>query len=306
MSGISVTSLSFKTRQDLSVGVDIAAAVTLMGITGVPTFYINNRSQADGVWTVECLDRCAFLDVEINTSGWQPDSAGRYNISSFIGGLRSLGFTSVSLPYTSAYIARTAIDGKTYQTVLQEMSEVYCGFFCCTYLDELQFVSYNSAVTADTAEAWSRIHENGTFRYTAVSVQNGARASKAGSGTPALDINNELADPSSMSTYADLILTTFTGWSVDNYISSLTVFPAVGGTITFGNTTLRATRAEGRIVGNKLLISAGGDIPQYGEINRKGLLQRRLDDMVSTTKVYNNLKVTPQGVIAVPNPAQNS
>jgi hypothetical protein len=294
VSGISTTSLRFRTTYDMEYAGQ-AAAVGLSGLGDLPTFYIDRRRSSDGIWTVECLDRTAFLDVPIDTDGWAK-SGGRYSTSAVAAGLRALGFSSVALPYTAAYIPCTAVDGMTYQGLLQEMSEVYTGFFAIGSGDALTFTPYGSVTSQDVAVEWSRIERSGTFTYGRVELSNGTQTASVGSGAFPLEISGELVDVQSAGSYQSLTQTVFTGWSVDNCIGTYGQMPYIGGTMTFGSETLRITRADGRVVGDRLIISAGGDIPQYGEINRKGLLQRRLDEMVSTTKRYGTgMMTTYQG-----------
>lgn len=296
ISGISCTSMTFRTTYDMEY-VPQAGSVVLTGISGLPTFYIDKRTKSDGIWTVECLDRAAFLDRPITGLTASGDTYSMSAVQSRCA--VECGLSSVGLPsaVTSMSVPKSSIDGKTYQQLLQEISEVYCGFFYISGGTALSFQSFSQTLDTDTATDWSRIMDNGEFGYGCVNVTNGSRTNKIGSGAFELDINNEFADTTETSLYYSLTQTTFYGWSTDSYIGS-GVMPQVGARITFGSTVLRATRLDAHITGNKLVISAGGDIPQYGEINRKGLLQRRLDDMVSTTKVYGNGKMTPyQGYV---------
>ena len=41
-----------------------AAEVVLTGVSGLPKYYIDSRTQSDGIVTVTCLDRMAFTDEE--------------------------------------------------------------------------------------------------------------------------------------------------------------------------------------------------------------------------------------------------
>lgn len=292
--------MTFRTAYDMAY-VPQAGYAILNGVYGLPTFYIDKRTKNNGIWTVECVDRAAFLDRPITGLTATGDTYSMSAIQSRCAA--ECGFTSVEFPSAvlSASVPKASIDGKTYQQLLQELSEVYCGFFFVSGGTALNFQSFSQTLSTDTATAWGSISDNGEFTYNCVNVVNGAKTAKIGSGIFELDINNEYADTTNTSLYYSLTNTTFYGWNVDNYVG-IGDMPYVGARITFGTAIFRATRLDAHISGGKLVISAGGDIPQYGEINRKGLLQRRLDDMVSTTKVYNTVIVTPhQGPIAVAN-----
>lgn len=435
LSGISVTSLTFRTTDGL-LNTGIAAAVMVSGIGNLPTFYINKRTYRDGVWTVECLDRCAFLDVVIiPTSNGQPGGQPwakdeeRYSTGALRNGFYSQCGANVNLPYTETYIPCEKVDGKTFQTVLSEMAEAYCGYFGCWSGNTVELVRYDSQRSGDTISDYSMIHDDGEFSYSSVSVSNGKKTVVYGSGAPRLTINNDmvsddLGDTATSQLYNGIVNRNFYGWSVDNAVSVISAMPIIGGSVNFGSVTYsydaemdmefgvvypvgqgdntdvaglriigpavhgyefglhagyhedgseeslivfplagigydipagssidiffagapwlselaamfadedctdqtfqsytadgakiqvirahrgttvtkRVTYADARVVGGALLLSMGGQIPQYGEINRRGLMQQKLDEAVSTTKTYGCLKLNPYGqTVLVPN-----
>lgn len=279
------------------------------GIGNLPTFYIDRRQNNDGIWIVECLDRAAFLDKRI--TGLVP-SDGKY-LSSAIADLAesACGFSSVALPAgMPTYIAQEKIDGKTYQAVLQEISEAFCGFFCSHYTNALEFVPYDQTQSGEELFDYSKIHTSGDFKYNSVNVSDGTKTQMYGSYTPTLEINNDFANPANSALYSGIIGSggTFSGWSIEKAVSVRAELPLIGGTLTMSGTNYRVTRASCYVAGGSLLISAGGDIPQYGEINRRGLLQQRLDNAVSTDKTYGAIKPTSDkdlGFCAVPNKPLN-
>lgn len=304
LSGISVTSLSFKTSDDISI-VSEAAPAVLGGIGNLPTFYVNQRTYSDGIWTVECLDRCAFLDKKIDTSNWTVTD-GKYQTSAIAGGLISeCGFGSAVLPSgMQTYINKECVDGQTYQTILNEISQAYCGFFRSPSINALDFVPYDQTTSGETISDYTRMHDNGTFAYRGVRVSDGKNEAIYGSSAPILDISNDFADPDNSQLYNSIVNNTFEGWSVDKAVSELADMPSLGGSLTMNSNSYRVTRASAYIAGNKLILSVGGDIPQYGEINRRGLLQQRLDNAVSVDKTYGTIKPTADkdlGFVATPN-----
>lgn len=302
--------MTFKTTDDISLK-EQCAPVIIGGVYNLPTFYIDRRTYDNGVWTVEALDRCAFLDIEVDTSGWTKTD-GQYMTSAFAGALRTqCGFGSVDIPYTAAYIDAELIDGMTFQSVLSAMATAYCGFFCSPSTTTLDFVQYSTVGTQNDFSVYSRINDKGTYNYGSVKVTNGDESTLyGGSAKPRLDINNSyaLADGGTDATqlYQPITTTTFTGWSVDNAVSLSASMPYIGGTARFASgssyISRRVTRAEGRFVGSDFILSLGQDLPDMGEINRRGLLQQKLDDAVSVGKAYGTwLYPRHQSPILVPN-----
>lgn len=281
----------------------LAAPVVVSGIGGLPTFYIDKRSYSDGIWTVECVDRCACLDVPIKGL---VASDGQYLMSAVFDKLKTdCGVAAVSAPSgLPTYISKEKIDGKTYQSVLQEISEAYCGFWCSHYTSTIEFVPYNQIQSSETLTEHARVHSNGTFAYSSVNVSNGKQNQSYGSGEPSLNINNDFVNVSNSSLYSGIVSTSFAGWSIDKAVSTTADLPLIGGKLTMQGTDYRVTRTSGYVAGNKLIISAGGDIPQYGEINRRGLLQQKLDNAISIDRTYGTIKPTNDkdlGFVATPN-----
>ena len=285
------------------LGADLAAPVVVSGIGNLPTFYIDKRQNNDGVWSVECVDACAKLDKTV--SGLTA-SGGQYLMSAVFDKLEAdCGIAQVSAPSgLPTYIAQEKIDGKTYQSILQEISEAFCGFWCSHYTSTIEFVPYSQTQSGETLTEYSKIHTGGEFSYSSVEVSNGTQSQTYGSSAPTLNITNDFADVANSSLYTGVTNTTFYGWSIERGISESADLPLIGGALTLGNTAYRVTRAAAYVAGNKLVISAGGDIPQYGEINRRGLLQQRLDNAVSTDRTYGTIKPTNDkdlGFVAQPN-----
>lgn len=60
-SGLCISQLSFDVPGDLYA--PRAAKTVVDGVSGLPTYYIDNRSKSKGVYSVTCLDRLAFADL---------------------------------------------------------------------------------------------------------------------------------------------------------------------------------------------------------------------------------------------------
>ena len=320
--GICVTSCAFKTRDVMETYGQCATVAIGGGVGNVPLFYINKRTYSDGVWTVEALDRCAFLDRRIVTTGWQqiqpatPTDTLSYDTATFISAMIEqcgLGNDS-AIPYTETKIPCDLIDGQTYQSVLSSMALAYCGFFYCpSDTNVLTFMSYSSSGTSQlTLDAYSRIHDNGSYSYNSIKVTNGSKSvtydgGSLEGGVPCLEINNNFAkadgSQAASAIYEGLRGRSFKGWSVDKAACTSLSVPNVGDPILIGGTSYRLTRVEARFVGSKMMLSMGQDIPQMGEIERRGLLQQKLDEAISTQKTYKWLRPTYQDPFMVPTEA---
>lgn len=302
VNGVSVCSLHFKSTDTAISMASLAAPVVVSGIGNLPTFYIDKRTYNDGIWTVECVDKCACLDKPIK--GLVP-SDGKYLMSAVFDKMEVDCGCTVNAPSgLPTYIAQEKIDGKNYQSVLQSISEALCGFWCCHYTDVIELLTYSQQQSAETITDHSKVHENGVFEYASVNVSDGKSEQSFGSGEPALNISNDFVDTSNSTLYNGVVGTSFYGWSVDKAIIPSANMPLLGGSLTMRSTNYRVTSVRGRIVGDKLMVSASGDIPQYGEINRRGLLQQRLDNAVSTDRTYGTIKPTNDkdlGFVAQPN-----
>lgn len=318
ISGISVTSLSFKST-DFPLATSDLPIYMGNTIGNLPTFFTNTVRERDGVKTVEALDRCAYLDVPIDTAPndepWDVDD-GNYLTTTFVQALiDQCGFSSVQLPYTKAYIPCERIDGKTFQTVLSEMSQAYCGFFCCHSGTSLSFVQWvnddGSGEAAEDITEYSELHRDGNLSYNSVVVTDGKEYLKyGGNSMPALTINSEYVDTEDPDlVYFNVSRKYFLGWSVDNAISTGCNMPILGDRLRFMTSdeygqygiSRYVLRANARVVGSKLLLSVGCDISSGGFIARRGLMQQKLDDAVSTAKLYGTVKIIDSGITLVSN-----
>jgi hypothetical protein len=99
-----------------------------------------------------------------------------------------------------------------------------------------------------------------------------------------------------------MITQTNEGIRIDNAVlaTALTV-PLANSTVSVGGTSYRFSSISARLTGDTLLLSLSNELPSTGEINRRGRLQKELDEKVSTERVYNTIQTAYQGLIAVPN-----
>lgn len=297
LSGICITQLSFTTVYDMSL-VGIAELTAISGLGALPDFWIDRRYKRNGVWTVECCDRAAFLDTPIDGI---TKTGGKYQVSAITDRMKVVcGLYSVQLPVSfPAQVEARTIDGKTYQSFLQEISEAYTGFFYIASDTTLNFFSPpNGTYLADCApSAYTRPVIGADFSYHSVRAENGAVSTTVGSGLPVLVISNDftMADSAHSGYYAAVNNFSLTEMSAE-IVQSTVLMPF--SRVVLSNTAYIITSVTARVVGAEIWQSVAASLPQTGEISRKGLLQRRLDDMVSTTKQYGTGKMTAsQGYI---------
>ena len=304
-----MTSLTFKTVDDISLA-GRACAVTATGITNIPTFYVNKRSCVDGVWTIEALDRAAFVDRNVNMTGCTKyRNNTMYAVTDFVSKIQSdCGFSAVTIPYSPytdpTLIACEEVDGKTYQTVLTSIAQAYGGFFYVNSSGALVFSLFYDVTSYMAAAAYSRIKRNGTYKYGSVTASDGQTTNTYGNSLPEYKVNNNFVDFRNgvcVSAYNALVTETFTGVQIDNVVIGGLSLPYPNSTIVFGNDTYRIASIEARVVGDTLIMSMSSSLPSEGEISRRGRLQKELDEKVSTEKTYGTLMTAYQGAIAVPN-----
>ncbi len=300
LSGICITSLSFQTMYDMAL-VGTAELTKANGLGSLPDFYIDRRSKRNGVWTVDCCCRAAFLDTPIDGIS---KISGKYQTSSVIDRMKLVcGLDTVQLPSSfPSQLEPDSIDGKTYQSFLQEVSEAYTGFFYITSGRSLNFFSPpNGTYTEDCAPTeYSSPAVGADFTYGTVSVSNGRESGKVGSSLPVLEINNDfaLADSQSIGYYITVTSFSMTDFSVRIvYNTILTPFSR----ILIDSVYYLITSVSARVVGGEIWQDVSAALPQTGEISRKGAMQRRLDDMVSTNRTYGTIKTAYQNFMAVSN-----
>ena len=312
VSGISVSSMTFRTAYHME-NIGQATEAVLSNVSNIPTFYINKRTYDNGIWSVECLDRCAFLDQPIDTENWTKTSDNKYYTDALELGLKNdIGFGTVEFPrYMPTYISCDLIDGQTYQSVLSSIATAFCGFFCSYSTNTLSFISYDySGVSSTDFFDYSKVHDAGYFNYSPITVTDGNITqifSMGSSGSTGLSINTPLADLENAimeMIYSGLSSIQWRGWRCDNAVCGVEYLPMLGGKVTFhdgqNSVQKRVTNMTAKIIGDEAIVSLSQDIPQIGEIQRRGLLQQRLDETISSMKVYKNVKVTPTGAKAVP------
>lgn len=144
--GICISQLSFNTPKPFNAV--RAAKVTIDGISGAGEYYISNRTLSNGVYTITCLDRNAFLDTPLDFEAFD-DSVKKsetVNISTVLDKvLKDLGYNGWGgLPSWCQMIYTSDLENTTVAQVLTKIAEACIGVWCCTSTNNLQFVPYGA------------------------------------------------------------------------------------------------------------------------------------------------------------------
>lgn len=137
--GIAISQLSFQTPAPFPA--PFAAKITLGGVNCGVDYYISSRSLSNGSYSVNCVDRNAFLDelVELNEVQIKQDYL---QTPDFMEQCRKyFGYSSIyGVPEWCAAIPVAEIEGKTYSAVLQMIADAAYGVWVCDRGNVLRFV----------------------------------------------------------------------------------------------------------------------------------------------------------------------
>ena len=344
-SGISVSTLSFDTIAPFIA--DTADTVVCDLVSGI-TFYVNQRTKSGKVVHVEALDAAAFLDQEIQLENQDinhvVDQTGKV-IGDFVsaatiadkirtnckGMIASVPWTPTQYGFPFDYV-----QGKTFQQILTDISEVCAGFYTMIsgdiltlkYLNEMDEVSGRAhhSITYHSA-----VNVNGDFHYDSIAVQSSYETAYIGSNLATdyntLTINNPLSDyvfpvydavkPGTDEHYAHVDTTvtpdelahivseTYQGWTCDNVVIG-SLYP-LGDYCDFATgEELRITDMSVRFIGGVMLASLGGGIPTSGEISRRPRRQIELDNKLTLGETVKNLSIAPYSGFSYYEQAQSS
>lgn len=255
---------------------------------------------------------------------------------------RALTLTSLYDP-TGHGFPITAVEGKTLIQILTEASEMMCGFFATDNSNNLNFYSASAAPpSVGTAVTYhSYVDIGGTFAYKNVLLV-GKTDPIHGTGTgidfvPApdtlypyttnplnytlLEVNGALAQYAIINNsgiprdFDGLINKVFTQWNVENaLISTIPELSSYFGFRQFYNPStgeysqlMRMTDCEIRWVGDQMIASLGGGIPQTGELARRSRRQMETDSKLEEGKTYGPFMFTRyQGNIRLQESASSS
>lgn len=141
-SGLCISQLSFDVPEELYAA--RAAKTVVKGVSGLPTYYIDNRTKSKGVVSVTCLDRLAFADIDfpLELVEKEYDNVPISDIRSII--INTVGFSDLTgIPPWITSIKREKLECSC-SDVLNFIAECCCGFFYMTNDDVCTFVPYGS------------------------------------------------------------------------------------------------------------------------------------------------------------------
>ncbi|MGN0667281.1 MAG: hypothetical protein ACI4KF_12240 [Huintestinicola sp.] len=149
VSGICATQLTFKINT-LKVGfrpyIQACGECTVNGVNA-PTFYVSGRSFENGIYTVTATDRTLFLDApfDYTTLTDLVDDKNTVPLSNVVSEIaRQCGFSSGGS--TGGILDRIPVADlqTTCRSILEAISVISCGIFCCSSGNSLNFIRYGS------------------------------------------------------------------------------------------------------------------------------------------------------------------
>lgn len=138
---VATAQLSFQTPKPFIAS--RAAKVRLLVVGGVGThdFFISSRTLSNGVYTVNCLDRNAFLDENVELTA-EEEKQDYISVTSFLDKCKTrFGYTQAyGVPAWCVNLPVTEVQGKTYSSVLTTIATACYGVWCCIHNNVLCFV----------------------------------------------------------------------------------------------------------------------------------------------------------------------
>lgn len=154
--GIATSQLSFSTPAPFLA--PFASKVVLGGVTCNVDYFISSRSLSNGVYTVNCVDRNAFLDEPIILTEEQ-SKRDYITVVDFLGMcIEQFGYSNAyGLPTWLDKIPTAEIEGKTYAAVLTQIAEAAYGTWVCERGNDLRFVATGNYTEALLLSEHTRI-----------------------------------------------------------------------------------------------------------------------------------------------------
>lgn len=141
--GISTAQLSFSTPKPFIA--PRAAKIRLVGSSVVNTtdYFISSRTLSGGIYTINALDRNAFLDEDLILTA-EDEEKSFLSVSTFCEKLKSaLGYTQVyGVPSWLQQIPIDEVKNKTFAAVMQMIADAAYGTWCCRHGEVLEFVPF--------------------------------------------------------------------------------------------------------------------------------------------------------------------
>lgn len=183
--GISTAQLSFQTPKPFIAPRASKVRLVVEGGTAMPDFYISSRSLSNGIYTVNCLDRNAFLDENIELTA-EEEKQSYIAVSSFLDKCKGkFGYTQVyGVPAWCVQLPIAEVQNKTYSTVLTTIANACYGTWCCIHSNVLCFVPYGNYTERLTVEKHARLDVSNSNDIKGIIVTDSeGNAAKQGSVT---------------------------------------------------------------------------------------------------------------------------
>lgn len=319
LGGIATASLTFDTAEDNEPGT--AAAVRISGVNTV--FYINSRSYNYKIISYECVDATAFLDQEIDLESSQasiyvdPNTGEKFLTYTAFEDMIAYNCKGIDVTVGTLDARGIPIDlvkGKTYQQFLTDLSVAKGGFYSLVS-DTLQLVALPPQPPQSGDQPlngeFSYVNVGAAFVPNAVLVEDDPQYTIPDRSPIQY---NTLTAGGSCIKYADTATlerytthTRFIDWQCSNV--RLAAVPQPGGYMDFSpymSTLLRLTSVTIRWIGQQMVGSLAGTIPENGEINRQPQYLSDIEEKIEENKVYGgNMMITPyQGIVYLEEDAQ--
>jgi len=137
--GVAVSKLSFQTTVPFVAPFE--TKIVLGGVNGAVNYYVSSRTLANGVYTVECLDKNAFLDKPAELTIEQ-EKMDYIAVSAFLEMVKvQFGYTAIyGVPEWCVVLPIEEVLGKTYSAILCSIATACQGVWVVDRGEVLRFV----------------------------------------------------------------------------------------------------------------------------------------------------------------------
>lgn len=182
ISGIMTGTLDITIPADYAEVFPSRSEVILQGSDGInavsfPKYYISTRSVSDnGSCTLHCVDGSAKAETVINDDTLTYNDDGLVEISTALLHIKSqCGFSGSISVYgaeLTPYMSRDKIHGRSGRAILEELSEVWCGYWRIDNEDNVIFCRPEQAVSSANVNFYAPIVRYGYREYQSVSMSD--------------------------------------------------------------------------------------------------------------------------------------
>ncbi len=307
--GIAITQLSFNTPKPFYA--TRAAEVEIEGISNCGKFFISNRNLSGGIYTVNCLDRNAFLDDALGFENFDDSvkASKKVKVSDLLQKLvTDLGYSGYGgLPGWLQYIYTSELDGITYAQLLNKLADAAVGVWCCNASENLQFVPFGSYSGSAVTQKHTSLDISADHKYTGLYITNSAdNTIKIGSGThlyDCLQLESSIYDINDgyIQELQDRLLNyTTTCYSCNKALLTSNDIPELVSRVMFKQIENDTTYEYGLLTNSiDVSVTASGLYATFGynadgqdEIATRGIITRALDNKVEYGKCGSNAVLT--------------